>query len=71
MEKFNVGDRVKLIKVDVQDEKYGLKVGMVGTIVEPSTFISSVDVDNWINGWGGANNSRWYLMNYQLEKVAV
>lgn len=68
MEKFNVGDRVKLVEVDDQDEKNGLKVGMVGTVVEPFSLVSSLDFDNWNGGWGSANNSRWLLRNFQIEK---
>lgn len=71
MKKFNVGDRVKLVKVDKQDAENGLKVGMAGTIVnEFDDYNCVVEFDNWNGGWG-ANNSRWHLRNFQIEKVAV
>ena len=67
MEKFNVGDRVKLVEVDTQDKLFGLKVGMVGTIVNSFSEISSVDFDDWYNRWN-SYKSRWYLRNDQIEK---
>ena len=67
MAKFNVGDRVKLIEVEDEDISAGLKVGMVGTVVEPFSRVSSLEFDNWSNGYG-ENNSRWRLLNFQLEK---
>ena len=68
MIKFNVGDRVKLIKVDVDDISADLKVGMIGTVEEPFYNLSTVEFDNWHGGLG-KNNSRWHLLNLQLEKL--
>ena len=68
MGKFNVGDRVKLVKVDVRDKLYGLKVGMVATVEELFYGISRVNFDNWNNGFD-ANKSRWYSFDFQLEKM--
>ena len=68
MRKFNVGDRVKLVKVDAQDKLNGLKVDMVGTVVEQFGEQSSVDFDNWNKGWG-INGQRWNLLNSQIKKL--
>ena len=68
MSKFNVGDRVKLVKVDAQDKLNGLKVDMVGKVVEQFGEQSSVDFDNWNKGWG-INGQRWNLLNSQIKKL--
>lgn len=69
MAKFNVGDRVELVKISWSDRIVGLEKGFVGTVMSVFSQNScNVKFDNWHTGWG-EDDSIWWVDGYMLEKV--
>lgn len=69
MAKFNVGDRVKLVKINEADRDVGLKKGFVGTVMSVLFHdIYSIKFDNWHNGWA-EDGTIWWVYEHILEKV--
>lgn len=52
--KYKIGDKVILTSVDDWEEKFGLRVGMEGIIVE----LSYGDADVSFNGWHGGHTNK-------------
>lgn len=68
-QKFNVGDRVKLVECSEFDKEFGLKKGFVGTVVIvllKGEYV--IKFDNWHNG-RGEDGTIWWVSDYKLEKV--
>lgn len=63
--KYKIGDKVVLTSVDDWEEKFGLRVGMEGIIVELSCGCSYVSFKGWHNGHTNKERSIWCVV---LEK---